>query len=354
MLVLLLLPDDKSVQEDLYPCPSCKEGATRYNIDIAALLIMILLTVVIPLIALFGVKIRNRKVQKLDSQWRNDKASVRLVQKMKSILKMIDERLGDKYICRLDKNGNVIGFDPDKLFDAIDTDNNGVIEYEELDRAMALTGDQLKMFVRRMNRAAGNGDNDTTIDRECFHKYFFETIKAASNFDPTAEDAKRVFDSIPQKGSLVGGGEFVKLENLYFSSLSTFLSDKQILSLVRLFASRIEHMDENIDEEEGRAKMVNFLLMSKGRSMKALPQDASIETVMNNKSLLYITRENFVKLYPTLLHEMIGKNEEKKHPFDIYCDNLSLVVNMKGQEKAVVNKVTCRLRAGTMTALMGK
>ena len=69
----------------------------------------------------------------------------------------------------------------------------------------------------------------------------------------------------------------------------------------------------------------------------------------------YFTKETFVQLYPILLHNLVEKVEEEKcHMFDIQFEKLSLTVNVKGQEKAVVNSVTGRIQSGTMTALMGE
>ena len=285
---------------------------------------------------------------------------------MKDILKMIDERLGDTYVCKFDKEGNIIGHDNDKLFDAIDVDGSGVISYEELDKAMALTGDQLSMFIREMNRKAGNEDNDKFISRECFVKYFFETIQAASNFDPTVEDAKQVFHSIPRnnRGSIVGG-DMVALESLYTSSLSTFLSEKQILTLVRLFEARLKTMERNVLHSNEEIEVVAGNAQNDDGSLEQdVPlqrstEDTGSHSVRKRFSSMvtelhrYITKEEFLNLYPALLHEMTGKREEKRHPFDIHFENLSLVVGSKGNEKVVVNKVSGRIRAGTMTALMG-
>ena len=275
---------------------------------------------------------------------------------------MIDERLGDTYVCKFDKEGNIIGHDNDKLFDAIDVDGSGIISYEELDKAMALTGDQLKMFIRQMNRKAGNEDNDKFISRECFVKYFFETIQAASNFDPTVEDAKLVFDSIPRNNrKSMGEVDMVALESLYASSLSTFLSEKQILTLIRLFEARLKTMERNVVHGNDEIEVVagDAHENDDGSLAQDVPSQRSTgnmesRSLLKRSSSLHITKEEFLNLYPVLLHEMTGKREEKRHPFDIHFENLSLVIGSEENEKVVVNEVSGRIRAGTMTALMGK
>ena len=275
---------------------------------------------------------------------------------MKHILHMIDERLGDAFVNKTDNKGHIVGFSSDKLFDAIDENCDGTLSYEELDKAMALTGDQLAIFIQKMNESAGCPDNTTIVERECFVRYFFKTIEMASNFDPTPENAEEIFDSI--EGS-DGNRAVLDAEHLYKSNLSTFLSDKQVLRLLRLFQNR------SVDEEGGREDpQASDSLTGSTPSLRQFNFNRVAKKLLTNESQRismfgigqeYITKETFVRLYPVLLHDLVDKvEEEKRHIFDIQFEKLSLTVDVKGIEKAVVNNVTGRIQSGKMTALMGK
>lgn len=254
--------------------------------------------------------------------------SFRQAQKMKEILKEIDERLDEAYVCKLNSDGEVIGFNHDTLFDAIDSNGDGSISYEELDKAMALTGDQLKIFIQKMNRASGSPENCTTVSRECFIKYFFETISAASNFNPSPADAELIFESVEESATSI------TLNQLHFSSLASFLSEKQIATLIKILRSALLEGNEKAE-------------IGKKTSTKMLRGSVAVSNIE-------ISKEQFVTLYPMALSEMLGKIDEKRQPFDIFFEKLSLSVPVKGGEKVVVNEVSGCLKAATMTALMGK
>lgn len=73
-----------------------------------------------------------------------------------------------------------------------------------------------------------------------------------------------------------------------------------------------------------------------------------------------ISREEFVHLYPKLLTEIMTETEagpkleiDKSFSVDVTFSDLSLAVTVKRDSVTIVNKVTGRLQAGTMTALMG-
>ena len=352
----------QSSREDAYHCNGCKEGSTSFAINTPVLVILVLFFVVIPVGIVKVLEFRKKKAlesKKKQSATRPSlkKATFKSVQRMKHILQMMDERLGDAFVNKTDNKGNILGFSSDKLFDAIDENCDGTLSYEELDKAMALTGDQLAIFIQKMNESAGHPDNTTRVSRECFVRYFFKTIETASNYDPTPEDAEHIFYSI--KGS-DGNRAVLDTEHWYKSSLSTFLSDKQVLRLLRLFQSR------SVDEEGGREdpQQASDSLMgstpplrqfSFNRVAKILRAKESQRKSTFGIGQEYITKEAFVRLYPVLLHDLVDKvEEEKRHIFDIQFEKLSLTVYVKGNEKAVVNNVTGRIQSGTMTALMGK
>lgn len=153
------------------------------------------------------------------------------------------------------------------------------------------------------------------------------------------------------------------MENLHLSSLSTFLSDKQILVLIRLFQDSIttehkhDHLGGNDEENDNNENApqdigVNNSIVSSQRS--SIRKNNSIIFGGTNMKL-EITKDTFVSKYPKLLHELVGKKEEKRQPFDIHFNNLTLTVKEAGnQTKTVVNKVTGRIQHARMTALMGE
>ena len=320
-------------------------------------MVLLIFTVVIPFVILKVLEYREKKKNEA-SRPSLEKTSFKAVQKMRHTLQMIEDRLGDAFKNKVNEKGEIVGFSSDKLFDAIDESGDGLISYEELDKAMALTGDQLAIFIQKMNEAAGYPDNTTMVSREIFVKYFFQTIDTASNFDPTPEDAGYIFDSIEDSED---GRVILDAEHLYKSSLSTFLSDKQILRLLRLFQdhSSNEYQGENLPQahEDPEAMAGQEPTPPPLRkSVKNTPQAMGNQRKMGfSIHQQYITKETFVQLYPILLHNLVEKAEEEKcHMFDIQFEKLSLTVNVKGQEKAVVNSVTGRIQSGTMTALMGE
>ena len=315
--------------------------------------LLVVLFVLIAAIVSFVKFVEHRQKKELQKD-KAPQTSFKFVQQMKPILQMIDERLGDAFVNKVDANGNIIGFKSELLYDAIDANGDGTISYEELDKAMALTGTQLSVFIQKMNEAAGYPDNATTVSRECFVRYFFETIRMTSNFDPTPEHAEIIYDSMEgaDKNQVILDAEhFIK------SNLSTFLSEKQILRLIRLFLGRAVVRDEEemqaITEDPQDGNMP--LRSSSKKPVKIGSKNKSLRFSFVSQKVHYITKQVFVQLYPILLRDLVQKvQEERRHMFDIHFEKLSLIVKVKGGEKAVVNNVTGRIRSGTMTALMGE
>lgn len=70
-----------------------------------------------------------------------------------------------------------------------------------------------------------------------------------------------------------------------------------------------------------------------------------------------ITREDFIRHYPTFLLQLHadenGESSSTRSGIDICFENLSLQVTVDKKPVNVVNEVTGRIRAKTMTALMG-
>lgn len=286
------------------------------------------------------------------------------LRRVKPMLKMISDRLGDNSILQEDDRGNVIDFDMNVLFNSIDKDGNGIISYSELDDAMQLSGEELKMFIQLMNQAGGELQESREVKRKVFIENFFHVIDDIGNLTPTEQDASDLFDEISKMDSST-----IDLEELG-SRLAMFLSDKQILAINRLFRQRLgihpsvpkpPKVDEDIEVdiangssnelqaivcEEVRGQRRMSLL---GNSMRTMGVTSFRKTVQGQ-----ISKHDFAKLYPSILKEVLVAEETQYQPFDIHFNCLSLHVKANGKSLPVVDNVTGRIQKRTMTAIMGK
>ena len=80
----------------------------------------------------------------------------------------------------------------EKLYDALDANNDGFLSYDELNKAMALKRNQLKEFVYRMNHDGALEIASDSVSKEVFVDHVFETIKHAARFDPSVEDTTEI------------------------------------------------------------------------------------------------------------------------------------------------------------------
>jgi ABC-type multidrug transport system ATPase subunit len=243
-----------------------------------------------------------------------------------------------------------ITFDARRLFDKVDTNGDGVLSYKELNLILELDTVALQEFVRRMNEGAGVSADCKYISRRVFVWHFVDVLAEASNFGPTAAEAAQLFDEIAERG-INRNGE-IEPETFYTSSLSRFLTDSQIHNLlVRLRSRQLER--------------------SSGKPSAWVPVQTSIRALTDinrrDRPSRAIRRDDFIAHYPTVLYEIVTEPDslpfvstcrpdiipEQHEGVDIAFEELSLTVNVGGNTINVVDKVTGRLRAGTMTALMG-
>jgi hypothetical protein len=238
-----------------------------------------------------------------------------------------------------------ITFDAKLLFDALDTSRDGILSYTELNVILGLDHVELIEFVRRMNNLEGVSPNCSVVSRRIFLRHFVNVLAESSNFRPTEEEAEDLFDEIAKQGTNKYG--HVEPDKFYTSSLSNFLSDTQINNLlVRLRNRQSEGLVESIRLDSVRALTQ---LADGGRDKKR-----------------GIRRDNFVAQYPQLLVEiaidpdpvpMLSSMrsdsisaELHNMEVDITFEDLSLTVALGGNAINVVEKVTGRLRAGTMVS----
>jgi Ca2+-binding EF-hand superfamily protein len=243
------------------------------------------------------------------------------------------------------RTDGAVTFDAKLLFDELDTSRDGILSYTELNQILELDPVQLTEFVRRMNERDGVSPNCSVVSRRCFLRHFVNVLAESSNFGPTKEEAGDLFDEIATQGTNKDGS--VEPGKFYTSSLSNFLSDTQINNLL----VRLRGHQSPTKLSEFRVASVRVLsgLADGGRD--------------KNRA---IRRDTFVSQYPQLLMEiaidpdalpMLSTIREGGISsvdllmgVDITFEDLSLAVAVGDFSINVVEKVTGRLRAGTMVS----
>lgn len=190
---------------------------------------------------------------------------------------------------------------------------------------MCLSAGQLRAFIANMRKRMNPGfkpAHEDYVARATFVRCFLDALADASHLEPTAEEAEELFHRIAEEVGITESGE-ISCDNLYSSSLSSFLSDLQIYGIV----SRFKHRDSA--KQQG------------------------------------ISQQDFVKCYPLFLGEVTQPDfrpstrqlniddQIELGGLDVAFNNLSLSVTVGGKQVNVVDGVTGRLRSNTMTAVMG-
>ena len=314
-------------------------------VRIGALVALILCILVLPVLVIFLVRYmkRTRDASKQDvSSTANLEAQKHSdLQRAKPMLVMIDERLGGSFAAKLDSNGDLIDYDAEALFDAIDENGDESLSFSELEKALNLRGDKLKVFIRSMNEASGVSSLSSVqqVTRTVFTSSFLDTIQAVSNFEPSHEDASDLFNEIATDMEMESANT-IPLDGLKYSRLAMFLSDKQILIMIRLFQEKVATA-ASADQE----------------AHQGAPQSRDLRHSLVNRpaeSSTFISKELFTVFYPSVLSALVGTQEIQLDPCDLQFEHLSLHVNVSNKDVPVVNDVTGRVRSGTMTALMGE
>ena len=255
-------------------------------------------------------------------------------------------------------------FDAGALFDRLDGDgdSDGFLDFGELNSIMKLEKKQMKAFIAAMNEFSGASSKNKKVTREAFVKHFLDVLEKASSVAPSREDCSILFGKIAEVNGL-NAHQQVEYKDFYESSLASFLTDVQILKLIRFFK-------ENTAPAQALGGSGAFR-----KSFKTAEQPARTNARAERGSMARsfvdltsgfftsqdtegIDRDNFIRLYPKGLEHVISNDDEEgdkqlKVGLDIAFEDLCLTVKKGDKEVNVVDHCTGRLRSNTMTALLG-
>ena len=252
-------------------------------------------------------------------------------------------------------------YDAKKLFDILDVNSDGFLSYDELQLVLELNPDQLEEFVSRMNQLDDEeGKDDSKVSRQCFARHFLQVLEETTYFGPTPEEVQMLF------AELSAGEPSILYTSLYDSQLSLFLTDPQINSLIALFK-------KSAGTPERLRRKSRPSIMAQSPTVE-VDHEGSEMTRMDSGGVggsrlfaiedpkRYLQYENFVEHYAAFLAHVTKANNshsstelvgDASRGVDLAFQDLSLTVHVGGREIKVVNNVSGRLQAATMTALMG-
>mmetsp|Transcript_31805 Transcript_31805/g.77040 ORF Transcript_31805/g.77040 Transcript_31805/m.77040 type:complete len:1246 (-) Transcript_31805:208-3945(-) len=337
-------------------CPGCKEGATALERDIGIQVIIILFVIVIIVGTIASIIYKRTKhlvakqVEVLsyrlvgENSAKAQKAKQNQLDKLRPKLAVIAKRLEDldkesgkdsKNLIKISKTegeDEKLEFDARGIFDALDTNNDGDLQYAELNAVLGFDDEELEVFCTSMNKAADakeiKNTKEDSVSRPVFVNNFLKALEGTVNLKVTPAEAAEIYDTILAENQV----KEVQESMLYTSVLSNTLSDYEIMLLIKKF-----RQVNSVDEESP--------LYNKQESRRSGLQ----------RRHTGIAREIFVLHYPTFLMQVYTEKDvvDTSEGVDICFKDLCLEVTVAKKQINVVNNVTGRLRAKTMTALMG-
>lgn len=362
-----------------FKCVDCKAGAKSYPIRLSTgyMIAAVVGAVFLATFLYLYLRVTKHGQKKNEDNGRKNASKLRAreharLQRAKPILQKIDRRLGGAYIVQLNSAGELVDYDSKYLFNAIDTDNTGFLSFDELQKALQLPSSQLHVFIKMMIDAGGVSSSFANrmvsrevVSREVFADSFLDTITKFANFD-IHKDAIDLFEEIVREHG-VSNPDVISLDLLKYSSLSLFLSDKDILKLTRLL--QLEIGDEDLFEvdppspalmikkKEGKggssSRLIDLGISSIVKQVSSSIAKQVSATFLGAKDVPTISKEDFAAKYPSMLQVVVKEDEEQLQQCDIRFENLSLHVHVKKEDVPVVNNVSGRVQSGAMTALMG-
>lgn len=277
----------------------------------------------------------------------------------------------------------------EKLFDDLDLDGNGLLDmYSELAPVLELNEAQLYEFISRMNEMAGLPKSNREVSRTIFLLYFIKVLRESMYFGAADNETEQLYDKMVANSSEANVNGL--MEDDFYRELSAFLSDAQINSLLKKFKNlaREDASEEapappslnrvkTIAPQELARKISRFVerenaietpaappshRLSRGlrplsRVKNAAPREFARKMSRFNKERpesFRVKREAFIQHYPFFLREIeLEAQVEGSRGIDIAFQDLSLLVKVGGKSVDVIDCVTGRIQARTMTALLG-
>ena len=417
-------------------CRRCQEGSLQLEFDLYGWIVLIIIAALS--VAYIGWTISNRYNKRLanhinDLERRVQKRITGASQRVTMHKKRELEKLRPKFelisyrLAKMENNqpsrrsidsresvsskglkveSDQIEFDANRLFDVLDTDSSDDLTYDQLNAILGLSGLELQEFVRRMNEMAGLSESMLSVTRQVFAKYFLQVLTETCNFNISYEEAEAMFDELTDG---VESLNEVHFNSFYASSMSDFLSDRQIFQLI----SEFKRLKAGANDDNGMEKETSSLFFDNqgsslvfGNSNRITSRRGSLRDIrasrrgslqdlrcnrrgsfkadgigdlrgIGRKSSLVATKEQsiqfggkqmmierdfFVQNYPQLLVDvMLNKDEETDESgqaiecrgVDLCFKDLSLSVEIGKKKVNVVDRVSGRIRGKTMTALMG-
>ena len=122
-----------------------------------------------------------------------------------------------------------------QIFDCLDANHDGVLSYGELNVVLGFDDTELENFVSRMQelgRASGGSQSqsESQVSRSVFIKYFLQVLEENNRLNVTQDEAAATYEEILSQHEQ----DVLKEKMLYTSSLSKFLSDRQIYMLIKV------------------------------------------------------------------------------------------------------------------------
>eukprot|EP00538_Stauroneis_constricta_P012480 CAMPEP_0119548188 /NCGR_PEP_ID=MMETSP1352-20130426/2157_1 /TAXON_ID=265584 /ORGANISM="Stauroneis constricta, Strain CCMP1120" /LENGTH=1292 /DNA_ID=CAMNT_0007593377 /DNA_START=125 /DNA_END=4003 /DNA_ORIENTATION=- len=407
----------KSRDPDLFDCDACDAGSTAMKRDqygyvvLGILLALALAYIFLVMLKTYKkdlydelVKLQQRQTDSLrmimtQNQKKQDEQLERIrpkleiissrLEKMSNQGTLVYKRTSVQSLAPSGSTTNVasnikdpaIGFDTRRMFEILDTNDDKQLSYDELNAVMELRSVELHEFVRRMN------DLDTTIadshflSKLTFVKYFLQVLEETTHFTVTPDEAAELFDSIvnDEQTPAKNNKSTIRSDWLYTSSISNFLTDAQINAMIKKFRNVNHHLEASQRSGGGAGAGDGANSSKRDESERANSESSRLaghRGVLGKSSAFIntIAREDFIKHYPTILEQVtvdfepsrlqqdilehgmsagMALSARSKLGVDICFQDLSLTVKVGDKCINVVDHVSGRVQAQTMTALMG-
>jgi hypothetical protein len=232
----------------------CEEGATEIRRDYTGPII-IGIGLIIAIVLLILNKIRRRYKDAFDANFQllgkqagmlkqtfanKEKRNMERLEKLKPKLKLILKRLKDEEedegedepesagstfmssASFMINNGD-LDFDSRTLFDILDTNGDGVLDYSEINTIMQLDEEELRMFVSSM----AGGKDMVEVSRPVFVKNFLTALEGAVTMKVSPEEAEETYEGIVVDSP----GKILYDRMLPTSLLANFLTEIEIFKL---------------------------------------------------------------------------------------------------------------------------